>query len=77
MNLKTNLEMVKTQENEVKIYIKECVKLLVWFFFKRRKSALFCEKIPKTEVRHKRSATEVKNKIMKVELPNVFWPWEK
>lgn len=47
------------------------------FFFKRRKSALFCEKIPKTEVRHKRSATEFKNKIMEVELPNVFWPREK
>lgn len=47
------------------------------FFVKRGKSALFYEKIPKTEVRHKKSATEVKNKIMKVELPNMFWPWEK
>lgn len=52
--------------------------LCSWFvLFQERGKCPPLWKIPKTEVRCKKSATEVKNKIMKVELPNIFWPWEK
>lgn len=44
-------------------------------FFQRQKKSTLLRKICKTEVKHE-SATEAKDKITELELPNVFWPRE-